>query len=171
MFKLATLFWAFTLLAGCTTPSAYHPDQDGTGFSEERVSGKVYRVTFRGDDKTSQKMVEDMLLLRMAELTQLAEMDHFTVVIDETVCKTEVRSSPTSTCKYEHSMNEALPFMMLTETLLSDEGLVSKAYEARAMFIMGHGVVVSDTPGSYVTEDVIRKFSCLKAPDGCSGNQ
>ena len=167
MMKFAQLLTAILVFAGCTTPSIYHPVQDGSGFTEERVSGTVYRVTFQGDAKSSRSAVEDMLLLRMAELTELAEMDHFTVVLDETICETEVRTSSTTSCKYEHSMNENLPFMMLTESMLSDEGLVSKSYEAKAMFIMGHGVVTSDTPSSYVAKDVISELGCLKEPGGC----
>ena len=167
MLKLIPLAAALATLAACAAQPAYHPIEDGVGFTEERVSGKVYRVSFQGDKALSQKAVEDMLLLRMAELTQMSEMDHFTVVIDETVCDTEVKTSPTSVCKYEHSMNENLPFMMFTETLLSDEGRVSKSYKARAMFIMGHGVVTSDTPGSYVAEDVVSELGCLKEPGGC----
>ena len=168
MFKIASLIATALILASCAAPPKYHPEHEGTGFTEERVSEKVFRVAFSGDEDMSREMVEDMLLLRMAELTEISGMDHFTVVIDETVCETEVKTSPNTVCKYEHSMNENLPFMLLTETMLSDAGRVSKKYETKAMFIMGYGVVTSDTPGSYVAAEVIHDLKCLKEPGGCS---
>lgn len=71
-------------LAGCATPTPYQPDEPGHriagGFSEERLAGDRYRVTFSGNCFTSRERVERYLLYRAAELTLEKNYDWFSIV-------------------------------------------------------------------------------------------
>jgi len=59
------------LTAACATGPAYHAaGPAGTsGFSETKIDGNHYRVSFQGNSQTSRHEVEDYLLRRAAELT------------------------------------------------------------------------------------------------------
>lgn len=69
-------------LAACATPSAYGPAASRTsvGFSDMRIESDRYRVTYRGTAADAPAKVEDMALLRAAELTLGAGYDWFEVV-------------------------------------------------------------------------------------------
>ncbi|MEX0645970.1 MAG: hypothetical protein WD076_11715 [Parvularculaceae bacterium] len=59
------------MLAACATAvgTAYAPaDRKGYGYTETRIEGDRYRVSFAGDGATPQQAVEDYALLRAAEL-------------------------------------------------------------------------------------------------------
>lgn len=65
--------------AACATGPAYHPaGPAGTsGFSETKIDGTHYRVSFQGDSRTSRHSVEDYLLRRAAELTVQEGFSYF----------------------------------------------------------------------------------------------
>jgi hypothetical protein len=71
------------LLAACATAvgTSYQPaDSKGYGYSEQRVEGDRYRVTFRGDGATPAEAVEDFALRRAAELARANGYDWFRLV-------------------------------------------------------------------------------------------
>lgn len=74
---------AAAMLAACATAvgTAYGPvDSKGYGFTETRIEGDRYRVTFAGDGATPQAVVEDYALLRAAELALANGYDWFRVI-------------------------------------------------------------------------------------------
>jgi hypothetical protein len=71
-------------LAACATPTPYQPRVAGKpysgGFSEQRIEGDRWRVTFAGNSLTSRETVESYLLFRAAEVTVQSGFDGFTIV-------------------------------------------------------------------------------------------
>jgi len=72
------------LLAGCETPTTYHPATghgfNREGFSDQRIEANRYQVSFAGNSVTSRDRVERYLLYRAAELTVQNGYDYFTLV-------------------------------------------------------------------------------------------
>jgi len=59
-------------LAGCETATPYQPLKPGSsagGYSETKLEGDRWRITFAGNSMTSRETVETYLLYRAAELT------------------------------------------------------------------------------------------------------
>ena len=79
-----------SLLAACTTPSAYAPatGERGQGYSDQRLAQNRYRVTFTGNSATRRETVENFLLLRAAEVTRDAGYGWFTFDKRDTEAKT-----------------------------------------------------------------------------------
>ena len=77
---LAASFLALSL-AACATPTAYAPlaSPGGSGFSETRIDQSHWRVTFRGGSDADSNRVEDLALLRAAQLTLDQGQDWFRV--------------------------------------------------------------------------------------------
>lgn len=83
---------ACLLLAGCETPTTYHPATghgfNREGFSEQRIESNRYQVSFAGNSVTSRDRVERYLLFRAAQLTLQNGYDYFTLVDRDTDRKT-----------------------------------------------------------------------------------
>jgi hypothetical protein len=76
------LFLAAALaLAACASPSVYAPAAraNGPGFSDLRIEQDRHRVTFRGTSADTPAKLNDMALLRAAELTLAQGYDWFQV--------------------------------------------------------------------------------------------
>lgn len=66
------------LLGGCAT--TYQPESFSGGFSETQLDTNVFRVSFRGNGYTRAERVEELALLRSAELTLKNGFTHFVVI-------------------------------------------------------------------------------------------
>lgn len=69
---LITVAAAALTLSACATATPYQPVGATSvrgGYSEERIAGERYRVTFAGNSVTSRETVEMYLLYRAAELS------------------------------------------------------------------------------------------------------
>lgn len=68
------------ILSACATP--YQPTGfiGNGGFDETKLSDKYYRVTFKGNEKTSQERALDFALLRASDLMQSSGCKSFQVV-------------------------------------------------------------------------------------------
>ncbi|MEO8925579.1 MAG: hypothetical protein ABI306_00310 [Caulobacteraceae bacterium] len=82
--KTAAVIAALALvggLAACETATPYQPLEKGTaasgGFTDQRLDGDHFRVTFQGNSLTSRETVETYLLYRAAELTVAQGFDWF----------------------------------------------------------------------------------------------
>lgn len=84
---LSAIAVAAAVLAACASSTPYQPaDKSGRGFSEQRIEGNRYRVTFEGNSSTDLETVGNYLLFRAAEVTVQRGFDHFVVadrVLDE----------------------------------------------------------------------------------------
>lgn len=72
-----------TLLGACATAvgTGYAPsDQKGYGYSDQRIEADRYRVVFAGDGATPPELVEDLAMLRAAELALANGYDWFRVI-------------------------------------------------------------------------------------------
>ncbi|MHB1655268.1 MAG: CC0125/CC1285 family lipoprotein [Burkholderiales bacterium] len=67
-----------TLLAGCAT--SYQPKNFSGGFSETQLDTNVFRVSFHGNGYTRAERVEDLALLRSAELTLKNGFTDFAII-------------------------------------------------------------------------------------------
>lgn len=78
---MAGALFALVGLSACATPTLYQPSVPGSaaagGFSERRIEGNRFRVTFSGNGLTSRETVESYLLYRAAELTVAQNYDWF----------------------------------------------------------------------------------------------
>lgn len=76
------------LVSACATATPYQPNIPGQavsgGFSEQRLEGDRFRVTFSGNSLTSRDTVEAYLLFRAAELTVQQGYDWFGIVERDT---------------------------------------------------------------------------------------
>ncbi len=56
-------------LAGCAVaPTPYQPDSDGTGYAQQQLDARTWRVQFAGNARTPRRTVENYLLYRSAEI-------------------------------------------------------------------------------------------------------
>ena len=71
MKHLAPIALMALALAACATPTVYAPmaNPGAAGFSETRIDQGHWRVTFRGGSDADPNRVEDLALLRAAQLT------------------------------------------------------------------------------------------------------
>lgn len=149
------------MLSACTTQSPYHSAKNGVGYSDAEISDTVYSVSYQGNAKMEQSLIEDFLLLRMADLTLEKDMDHFTIVLNDTVCATTVRTSPTTTCTFEHSASDTSPFASVYNDV-SWLGPSTNAYSATATIILGRGHVTSNTTNNHDARSVIARLGDLR---------
>lgn len=87
-----------TALAGCATPSTYHPATGSgfarEGFSDEQLEANRFRVTFSGNSFTARETVEKYLLFRAAELTLDRGYDYFVISDRDTDKRTRTFTTP-----------------------------------------------------------------------------
>ena len=69
---------SIVVLAGCAT--AYQPEGFSGGFSETQLDTNVFRVSFKGNGKTSADRAEEMALLRSADLALKNGFTHFVIL-------------------------------------------------------------------------------------------
>lgn len=91
--NIITLLATGMLIAGCASSNVYHPArfEGDEGFSARNLGETHFRVTFRGDSKTSRETVEDYLLLHAAELTLDAGKAGFLITEADTDLETHIR--------------------------------------------------------------------------------
>ena len=65
------------LLASCAT--SYHPKSFTGGYSEIQMDKNIFRVSFRGNGKTTMERAVDFALLRSSELTLRSGYKYFTI--------------------------------------------------------------------------------------------
>lgn len=82
MKKLLLPFAAALALAGCATPTRYAPamSPSDVGYHETQIEPERYRVTFHGGSGADAARVNDLALLRAAELTLQHGYDWFRVI-------------------------------------------------------------------------------------------
>jgi hypothetical protein len=75
--RLPSALFAVAFLASCATP--YAPKSLQGGYSEVQFDRNVFRVTFEGNGYTSRSNVEEMALLRSAEVALKNGFTHFVI--------------------------------------------------------------------------------------------
>ncbi|MFZ3483334.1 CC0125/CC1285 family lipoprotein [Sphingomonas sp. 3-13AW] len=97
--KIAVALAATTaIVSGCATPTPYQPlgahdSRAKGGYSDQKITDNIWRVSFVGNTLTSRKTVETYLLYRAAELTLQQGYDSFTIVNRATDRDVETRIS------------------------------------------------------------------------------
>jgi len=75
-------------VASCATPTPYQPATNSGaargGYSDQRIDGDRFQVSFAGNSLTSRETVERYLLYRAAELTVQNGFDNFVLVSRDT---------------------------------------------------------------------------------------
>lgn len=84
--RLAIAIVLAAFVAACATPTQYRAAQfeGDEGYSEVRIEADRYRVTFEGNTLTDLDRVQNLTLLRAAELTLLEGFDWFEIVGSDT---------------------------------------------------------------------------------------
>lgn len=92
MKALVAVFFTF-FLSACATP--YKTDGFMGGFSETQLERNVFRVSFRGNAFTRPERVEEMTLLRSAELALKNGFTHFAIIDSQSRVKLGSVTTPT----------------------------------------------------------------------------
>lgn len=90
---VASMVAATVSLAACSSgPTPYQPAAGyERGYSEQKIEGDRYRISFKGNSLTDRETVENYMLYRAAELTLQSGFDVFTVVNRDTDKDSSVR--------------------------------------------------------------------------------
>lgn len=129
--QVALALSALTLLAGCiAAPTPYQAQQAGYGYSEEAGADGTWRVTFRGNEHTSEAAVEEHLFRRMAQLAEREGADRFTVLEQTTDCITTLRTDEITTCTYRQPADATFPYYFGVAELEGRWGGPRRTYEA-----------------------------------------
>jgi hypothetical protein len=92
--RIAAAGAVLVLVAGCQTTPTYKPAAQGqTGYSEQKIDSKRYRVTFTGSSSTKREQVENGLIFRAAEVAQANGFSHFIFASQSTEANTRYRST------------------------------------------------------------------------------
>jgi outer membrane protein assembly factor BamE (lipoprotein component of BamABCDE complex) len=83
-----------TTLAGCATK--YQQSGFSGGFADLRLDENVFKVTFNGNGFTSAARVEEMALLRAAELTLAAGCEFFVIASSQASVQQIQQQTPSS---------------------------------------------------------------------------
>lgn len=78
MKRIIGLAMAAIFINGCATP--YAPSGFAGGFTETQLDRNVFRVSFQGNGYTARDQVEEMALLRSAELTLEKGYAYFVII-------------------------------------------------------------------------------------------
>jgi hypothetical protein len=69
------------LLTGCAAqPTPYMPRTNGTGYSQQQLDSRTWRVQFAGNTSTPRETVENYLLYRCAEIMLFGGYDKFVLL-------------------------------------------------------------------------------------------
>ena len=158
---VSLLIWG----AGCaTSPTPYQrqSEEGGFGFLEEKVEKERYRVSFHGNPKTSQKTVEDYLLLRMANLSLEQGAESFTVVEKDPDCISTITPAPNFTCTFRKSTTDMFPYVLV------DYGVErwwraapTQEYEAVAYMELGGTDECLAENNCYDAKDVLERLGAM----------
>lgn len=66
-------------VSGCATPTSYHPQTDGIGYSNKQISKDQYWISYTANSFTKKQTLKEYLLYRAAQLT--LETDHKSFVV------------------------------------------------------------------------------------------
>lgn len=80
-------------LSACATE--YRVENSSGGYSNTQPDKNIFQVTFRGNKHTSLEQVEEMALLRGAQLALMYEFTHFTIIDTQTKTSTRSVTAPT----------------------------------------------------------------------------
>jgi hypothetical protein len=77
---VATAAAVTLLLAGCVTPTTYHPFNGTDGYSDIQFNNNTYEVRFQGNFVTREQSVKNMMLYRAAQITRDRGYGYFEVL-------------------------------------------------------------------------------------------
>ncbi|KCZ48432.1 CC0125/CC1285 family lipoprotein [Hyphomonas pacifica] len=85
-YSLILALCGLMITTACASSPDYRPalTDDGQGYSSQVIEANRYRVTYRGDTAQTSAEVQNMALLRAAEVTMEHGGDWFEIVGDET---------------------------------------------------------------------------------------
>lgn len=67
-------------LAGCGSPTKYQAEAWDGGFNETRLDKNVFKVSFQGNKYSKPERIEEMALLRSADVTLSNGFTHFVIL-------------------------------------------------------------------------------------------
>jgi hypothetical protein len=156
-------FCLIAVAAACTSVTPYQAERAGYGYTAPVIEDDIYKVTFRGNAHTSRSLVEDYLLLRMAELTRDEGLAHFSVQEQGTDCFITVRTSPTSECTIHRSHTEVFPYYSIErDPRWFWQNRSKKEFEAIAFFKMIDAGPEGAGGHVYAVSEVIERLNTLK---------
>lgn len=135
-----TLYASVLILAvgACATQTKYEDDREGYGYADEALGNGRYRVSFHGNSETPQSRVENLLLLRMADLAMIEGATRFTVEARKTDCLSTIRTDPHTACTYRESTAAMFPYVLIDyDKSRFWRARPTKEYEAVAVMRLG----------------------------------
>jgi hypothetical protein len=80
---LAAAVLSLGLVACAAQPTPYQPRADRTGYAEQQLDSRTWRVEFAGNTVTPRETVENYLLYRAAEIMLFGGFDKFVILEKE----------------------------------------------------------------------------------------
>ncbi len=161
-------FSALFIVGACASEPDYAPvaNADAVGYSDQRIETDRWRVSYRGDTKSSAD-VQDYALMRAAQLTLENGGDWFEIVTADTDADAKRRYSTQTDYESRFAVQQSrgllgcssrlVPVMTRTERDVVDTRTL---YEHAIEFRVGRGEARAGSPSIYDAQDT---FSTLKA--------
>jgi len=80
---MAAAAMSLSLVACAAQPTPYQPRAEGTGYAEQQLDSRTWRVEFAGNTVTPRETVENYLLYRAAEIMLFGGFDKFVILEKE----------------------------------------------------------------------------------------
>ncbi len=159
--KVVSTAGLVALLAACGGQTPYQPLGDGRyGYAEQKIDDVHYRVTFKGNDSTSRRSVENSLLRRMAELTVENGYDYFTAMELDSERFTEFGTVGPSVCGYYAVGRSRFPYYAAGYPWgFNTYTSASSRYEAVAFMAMGRGETPKNEPRAFDARSVLESVT------------
>lgn len=108
--KTMTFFFIIIFLTGCMDQYRKKEYTWGAGHSETQLDRNIFRVTYTGDEFTSEEAAIDFSLLRSAELTIENGYSYFIIIDKNASTKTELFSLPATYQTYSYGSGSATTY-------------------------------------------------------------
>jgi hypothetical protein len=159
------LFCACTalMLAACAaSPTPFQPSTDGYGYSQQKIEGNRYRVTFAGNSETSLDTVRNYMLVRAAEVTLENGGDYFTITDQSTQSATSYRGTGTGPVGFGTGFSTGGVGVGMS----SFSAYPSDSYTAWADIVIGEGAKPADDLNAYDARAVLSQLdpTVVRAP-------
>lgn len=87
IFKICLFCLCLMSLGSCATKYKQMKKNDGFGYTDEKINDFVYRITFVGNDRTTDEVLGKYFQRRSAELALLHHAPYFSIIESEVISK------------------------------------------------------------------------------------
>lgn len=81
-------FILFSILFGCASPYRAQTKEYGSGYTDEKISDRVYKISYQGNSHTADEVVYKYFMRRCAEVALNNHFPYFIVIESKDITKT-----------------------------------------------------------------------------------